>query len=58
MAAPRIVVIESGRTLKDEESLTLEDSPTSKKPRLLEARFPLTRWEFAAALGVFLVFSN
>uniref|UniRef100_A0A7N0TCT8 VTT domain-containing protein n=1 Tax=Kalanchoe fedtschenkoi TaxID=63787 RepID=A0A7N0TCT8_KALFE len=58
MAAPRIVVIESGRTLKDEESLTLEDSPTCKKPRLLEARFPLTRWEFAAALGVFLVFST
>ncbi|CAM8938267.1 unnamed protein product [Rhodiola kirilowii] len=57
MAAPRMVVIESGRSLKDEESLKLEDSPASKKSKLVEGRFPLTRWELAAALGVFLVFS-
>ncbi|KAJ0976046.1 hypothetical protein J5N97_018011 [Dioscorea zingiberensis] len=57
MAAPRIVV---GR---DEESGLGpdEDSPTSKKPagaRLDAMRSPLNRWEMAAALSVFLIFST
>ncbi|XP_039115336.1 uncharacterized membrane protein At4g09580-like [Dioscorea cayenensis subsp. rotundata] len=56
MAAPRIVV---GR---DEENAlgTDEDSPTSKKTagaRLDSSKFPLNRWETAAALSVFLIFS-
>ncbi|THG13279.1 hypothetical protein TEA_000152 [Camellia sinensis var. sinensis] len=57
MAAPRNLVVEGGR-LKDEENA--EDSPTSKKPigAKLETKFPLSRWEFAAALGVFLIFST
>ncbi|GLT52209.1 hypothetical protein SLA2020_255620 [Shorea laevis] len=56
MAAPRNV-------LRDEESAaeangTREDhdSPTGK--RFKSDRFPLSRWEFAAFLGVFLIFST
>ncbi|KAA8546316.1 hypothetical protein F0562_002944 [Nyssa sinensis] len=57
MAAPRNFVVEIGR-LRDEE--LAEDSPTSKKPisAKLEGKFPLTRWEFTAALGVFFIFST
>lgn len=49
--------MESGR-VRDEENV--DDSPTTKKPigAKLEGKFPLTGWEFAAALGVFLVFST
>ncbi|KAL6965190.1 hypothetical protein U1Q18_036245 [Sarracenia purpurea var. burkii] len=56
MVAPRNLAMEGG-ALKDEENG--EDSPTSKKPisAKLEGKFPLTRWELTAALGVFLIFS-
>ncbi|CAL5417281.1 unnamed protein product [Camellia sinensis] len=56
MAAPRNLVVEVGG-LRDEENG--EDSPTSKKPigTKLEGKFPLSRWEFAAALAVFFIFS-
>ncbi|KAI3855496.1 hypothetical protein MKX03_004353 [Papaver bracteatum] len=60
MAAPRNVINDGGRQQRDEENLLLnEDSPTSKKPigAKLEGKFPLTRWELAAAISVFLVFS-
>lgn len=57
MAAPRNLANESVRVVRDEENAKFEDSPTSKKPRL-EGKFPLTKWEFAAALGVFLIFST
>lgn len=48
---------ESERLMRDVEMG--EDSPTSKKHvgSKLEKTFPLTRWEFSMALGVFLVFS-
>lgn len=56
MAAPRNL---SG-VLKDEESAAYtwkeDDSPTGKRPKL--DRFPLTRWELAAAVGIFLVCSG
>ncbi|XP_059630895.1 uncharacterized membrane protein At4g09580 [Cornus florida] len=57
MAASRNFVVEIGR-LRDEENG--EDSPPSKKSigAKLEGKFPLTRWEFTAALGVFLIFST
>ena len=45
---------ESGRALRDEENA--DDSPSAKRPKL--DRFPLTHWEIAAALSVFLVFST
>lgn len=44
---------------RDEESAGSgagEDSPTSKKPRS-DVRSPLSRWELAAAVSVFVVFS-
>lgn len=58
MAAPRNIVVETGKLMKDEE--TAEDSPTSKKPigAKLDGRFPLTGWEFTVAFSVFLVFST
>ncbi|KAF4366294.1 hypothetical protein CsatB_008922 [Cannabis sativa] len=58
MAAPRILTGDgSVRLLRDEENAKEEedDSPSGKKPKF--DRFPLSRWEFAAAIGVFLVFS-
>lgn len=57
MAAPRNLALESERLMRDVEMG--EDSPDSKKPggSKLERTFPLTRWEFATALGVFLVFA-
>lgn len=39
--------------VRDEEKLKEDDSPTAKKPKF--ERFPLTKWELAAALGIFLV---
>lgn len=57
MAAPRIViggVADEGR-FRDEESAKIEDSSSSKKPRL-EGRFPLSSWELAVAMAVFFVF--
>ncbi|CAB4289516.1 unnamed protein product [Prunus armeniaca] len=47
---------DAGRLLRDEESAKEDDWSAGKKPK--SERFPLTRWEFAAALGVFLVFST
>eukprot|EP00262_Sarcandra_glabra_P012674 TRINITY_DN3318_c0_g2_i1.p1 TRINITY_DN3318_c0_g2~~TRINITY_DN3318_c0_g2_i1.p1 ORF type:complete len:280 (+),score=37.50 TRINITY_DN3318_c0_g2_i1:214-1053(+) len=57
MAAPRNLINDGGRQ-RDEENAK-EDSPTSKKPSgaKLEGRFPLTQWELAAAMSVFLLFS-
>ncbi|XP_076911915.1 putative membrane protein At4g09580 [Bidens hawaiensis] len=59
MAAPRNLVVDTGRLIKDEETAA-EDSPTSKKPvgAKLDARYPLTGWEFTVALSVFLVFTT
>ncbi|KAJ9145992.1 hypothetical protein P3X46_028315 [Hevea brasiliensis] len=42
--------------MRDEEKAKQEDSPSAKKPKL--ERFPFTRWEFTAALGVLVVFSS
>lgn len=42
--------------MRDEEKAKEEDSPSAKRAKF--ERFPLTRWEFAAALGVFLLFST
>ncbi|CAN4097956.1 unnamed protein product [Withania somnifera] len=61
MAAPRSLVVDTGRLLSRDEEKNLgfasgaEDSPNGK--RYKEGKFPLSRWEFAAALGVFMVFS-
>lgn len=54
MAAPRNLTGDSnGRFVKDEERG--EEKEEDKKSKL--ERFPLNRWEFAAALAVFFVFS-
>lgn len=50
MAASRNVGV------RDEEKMKEDDSPTSKKPKF--ERFPLTKWELATALGIFLVCST
>ncbi|XP_042507181.1 uncharacterized membrane protein At4g09580-like isoform X3 [Macadamia integrifolia] len=57
MAAPRSIVIDTGRQ-RDEENAK-EDSPTSKKPisAKLDGRFPLSQWELVVAVSVFLLFS-
>ncbi|XP_009620443.1 putative membrane protein At4g09580 [Nicotiana tabacum] len=54
MAAPRGLVVD---TTRDEEMNLglLSESPTGK--RYKEGKFPLSRWEFAAAIAVFVVFS-
>ncbi|KMT20087.1 hypothetical protein BVRB_1g001060 [Beta vulgaris subsp. vulgaris] len=58
MVAPRILIGGGGdeARFRDEESAKVEDSPSSKKPRL-EGKFPLTRWELAVAMAVFFVFA-
>lgn len=56
MAAPRNLMGDPGRLLRDEENAEEDDSPSGKKPKF--ERFPLNRWEFAAAIGVFFVFST
>ncbi|KAJ7969700.1 SNARE associated Golgi protein family [Quillaja saponaria] len=56
MAAPRNLTGDAGRLLRDEENAKEDDSPTGKRPKF--ERFPLNRWEFSAAVGVFLVFST
>eukprot|EP00262_Sarcandra_glabra_P012673 TRINITY_DN3318_c0_g1_i1.p1 TRINITY_DN3318_c0_g1~~TRINITY_DN3318_c0_g1_i1.p1 ORF type:complete len:280 (+),score=23.52 TRINITY_DN3318_c0_g1_i1:294-1133(+) len=57
MAAPRNLINEIGRQWDEEKGK--DDSPTSKKPvgAKFEGRFPLSQWELAAALSVFLLFS-
>ncbi|KAF9661632.1 hypothetical protein SADUNF_Sadunf19G0089000 [Salix dunnii] len=49
---------ERGRVLimRDEERAKEDDSPSAKRAKF--ERFPLTRWELAASLGVFFVFST
>ncbi|KAJ6696823.1 hypothetical protein OIU85_003200 [Salix viminalis] len=49
---------ERGRvlTMRDEERAKEDDSPSAKRAKF--ERFPLTRWELAASLGVFFVFST
>ena len=49
---------ERGKVLvmRDEEKAEEDDSPFAKRSKF--ERFPLTRWELAAALGVFFVFST
>ena len=45
--------------IRDEELGTIsdeDDSPSGKRSKL--DRFPLSRWELAVSLGVFLVFSS
>lgn len=56
MAAPRSVVVEAGSWVLDRDEEKNAESPSGKK--LKAERFPLSRWELAAALGVFLVFST
>ncbi|KAM1686463.1 hypothetical protein FF1_034289 [Malus domestica] len=56
MAAPRNLAGDAGRLPMDEENAKEDDWSTGKRPKF--DRFPLSRWEFAAALGVFLVFST
>ncbi|XP_031286116.1 uncharacterized membrane protein At4g09580-like [Pistacia vera] len=64
MAAARnvnVVIGDGLRTLRDEEggngkAKEAEESPTAK--RFKSDRFPLTRWEFAAFVGVFLLFAS
>ncbi|XP_051149764.1 uncharacterized membrane protein At4g09580 [Andrographis paniculata] len=56
MAAPRIVVVEPGGWHSNRDEEKSGDSPSGKKSKA--ERFPLSRWEFAAALAVFLVFST
>lgn len=56
MAAPRSVVMETGSWLLDKDEEKNSESPSGKKSKA--DRFPFSRWEFAAALGVFLVFST
>lgn len=57
MVAPRGLANEAGR-LRDEESAAVgaedSDSPMSKKARFV----PVTRWELAVSVGVFVVFST
>ncbi|KAL8172572.1 hypothetical protein V2J09_024376 [Rumex salicifolius] len=57
MVASRSLTVDEGRlSLRDEENAAkLEDSPSSKKLKL-DSRFPLTRGEMAAAMGVVLIF--
>lgn len=61
MAGPRAVLGEGATWQRDEESGLAcgadEDSPTTKKPPRIDGRFPLTRWELAAAASVFLLFT-
>ncbi|KAG2692617.1 hypothetical protein I3843_08G059900 [Carya illinoinensis] len=57
MAAPRNLMGDNGRLLRDEENgLGEDDSPTGKKPK--SERFTLSRWEFVAAIGIFVIFST
>lgn len=57
MAAPRSLYVETGGgRLLDEDREKYADSPTDKKYRAEKS--PLSRWEFVAALGLFLVFSS
>ncbi|KAG6390294.1 hypothetical protein SASPL_148026 [Salvia splendens] len=58
MAAPRGVYAESGGGVRalDEDRERNADSPTDKKYRAEKS--PPSRWEFVAALGVFLSFSS
>nr|GMD66477.1 uncharacterized membrane protein At4g09580-like [Ipomoea batatas] len=59
MAAPRSLVVDTARLVRDEEKiLDLSDSYSSDSPtakRYKEGKLLLSRWEFAAALGVFMV---
>lgn len=58
MAAPRNLIAESGRLLRDEESgLAKEDDDSPSGKRLKSERFPFTRGELAGALVVFFIFS-
>lgn len=54
MASARVAV--GGRDEESAGSGAGEDSPTSKKPRS-DVRFPLSRWELAAAISVFVIFA-
>ncbi|CAA2998821.1 uncharacterized membrane protein At4g09580-like [Olea europaea var. sylvestris] len=56
MAAPRGSVVEAGGRVLDKDEEKNTESPTRKKVKA--EKFPISRWEFAAALGVFLVFST
>ncbi|KAL3845611.1 hypothetical protein ACJIZ3_003014 [Penstemon smallii] len=58
MAAPRSLVVDIGgaRPSDKSEEMNAAESPTGKSFKA--DRFPLSKWEFAAALGVFLVFST
>ncbi|XP_011074934.1 uncharacterized membrane protein At4g09580 isoform X2 [Sesamum indicum] len=56
MAAPRNLVVETGGWLLDRDEEKNAESPSEKK--LKAEKFPLSPWEFTAALGVFLVFST
>lgn len=61
MGWTRNLLGEGASRQRDEEGgvacSTDEDSPTNKKPARIDGRFPLTRWELAAASSVFILFS-
>lgn len=56
MASVRNLAGEAKTAMRDEEKAKPEDSPTAKRAKF--ERFPLSRWEFGAAIGVFLIFST
>ncbi|KAL2467631.1 putative membrane protein [Forsythia ovata] len=56
MVAPRGLMVESGGRVLDRDEEKNAESPTGKMFKA--EKLPLSRWEFAAALGVFLVFSS
>ncbi|TQD80908.1 hypothetical protein C1H46_033535 [Malus baccata] len=56
MAAPRNLGWDAGRLPRDEKNAKEDDWSTDKK--LKSERFPLSRWELAAALTVVVVFST
>ena len=60
MVAPRNLGNDGGRLRDEENAKEEDDSPTTKKSAgaKFDGRFPLTRWEFAVALGVFVFFST
>ena len=58
--APRNLGNDGGRLRDEENAKEEDDSPTTKKSvgAKFDGRFPLTRWKFAVALGVFVFFST
>ncbi|CAI9764077.1 unnamed protein product [Fraxinus pennsylvanica] len=56
MVAPRGLVLEAGGRVLDKDEEKNAESSSGKKSKA--EKFPISRWEFGAALGVFMVFST